>query len=70
MNIYVHIAWWTYAHIFLTHTHTHTHSHLYKGVELLDHRVHIGLALVQVCRLSTARVFLMGGVLVVHCLPL
>ena len=29
------------------HTHTHTHSHLYKGVELLDHRIYIGLALVE-----------------------
>ena len=53
MNIYVHVAWWIYAHIFHTrtraraHTHTHTHSHLYKGVELLDHRIYIGLALVE-----------------------
>ena len=36
-------------HTFFTHAcvYTHTHSHLYKGVELLDHRIYIGLALVE-----------------------
>ena len=39
MNIFVHIAWWIYAYISLTHIH--------QGVELLDHRVYISLALVE-----------------------